>query len=140
MLKQSGFLLTGIFFGFVLSRSGASDYNFIHYMFTGENLKLALLMATAIVVGAIGMIILKSFGNKDIHGNEIKINRKPLNKYTVIGGILFGVGWAVTGACPGTVLAQIGEGKMLGLFSFFGMIFGTYLYALLAEKKGWNNG
>jgi len=135
IIKKTGFLLTGIFFGFTLSRSGASDYNFIYYMFTGENLKLALLMSTAIVVGAIGMIILKALGNKDIRGVEIAINRKPLDKNTVIGGILFGVGWAASGACPGTVLVQIGEGKVLGLFAFLGMLFGTYLYALIASSE-----
>ena len=135
MLKRIGFLLFGIFFGFVLSRSGASDYNFIHQMFTGENLKLALLMGTAIVTGAIGMIILKRAGNKDIKGDQIKISKKPLNKYTVIGGAIFGLGWAITGACPGTVLAQVGEGKLLGLFTLLGMIFGTFIYALIAEKN-----
>ncbi len=135
MKNRMGYLLTGIFFGFVLSRTGASDYNYIYWMFSGVDLKLALLMGTAIVVGAIGMMILKALGNKDIHGQEIEINRKPLNRNTVIGGMLFGVGWAVSGACPGTVLAQIGEGKILGLFTFLGMVFGTYLYALMAEKN-----
>ena len=134
MVKKTGFLLTGIFFGFTLSRSGASDYNFIYYMFTGENLKIALLIGTAIVVGAIGMMVFKALGNKDIRGREITIKRKLLNKNTLIGGILFGVGWAVSGACPGTVLAQIGEGKVLGLFTFLGMLFGTYLYALIASS------
>ncbi len=135
MAKKIAYLLAGIFFGFALSRSGASDYNFIYHMFTGEDLKLALLMGTAIVVAAIGMALIKAMGNKDVRGKEIKINRKPLNKYTVIGGILFGIGWAVSGACPGTVLAQIGEGKILGLFTFVGLLFGTYLYALLAENN-----
>jgi uncharacterized protein len=135
MIKKIGYLAAGIVFGFALSRSGASDYNYIYRMFTGEDLKLALLMGTAIVVGMIGMTVLKLFGNKDIKRNKIKINRKPFNRYTVIGGILFGMGWAITGACPGTVLAQIGEGKILGLFTFLGMVFGTFIYALAAEKK-----
>lgn len=135
MLKKIGYLLAGIFFGFVLSRTGASDYNFIHQMFTGENLKLALLMATAIATGAIGIQVLRLTGNKDVHGKEIQINKKPMNKYTVIGGSLFGLGWAVTGACPGTVLAQIGEGKLLGLFTLLGMVFGTFVYAIVAEKN-----
>ncbi|HBP37269.1 MAG TPA: transporter [Clostridiales bacterium] len=135
MLKKIGYLLAGIFFGFVLSRSGASDYDFIHQMFTGENLKLALLMGTAIVTGAIGMQIIRLTGNKDVKGREIQINKKPLNKYTLIGGSLFGLGWAVTGACPGTVLAQIGEGKLLGLFTLLGMVFGTFVYATIAEKN-----
>ncbi len=135
MIKKIGYLLFGIIFGFALSRSGASDYNFIHQMFTGENLKLALLMGTAIVTGAIGMKILKLTGNKDIQDKVIIINRKPLTKYTGIGGALFGLGWAVTGACPGTVLAQIGEGKLLGLFTLLGIVFGTYIYALISEKN-----
>jgi uncharacterized membrane protein YedE/YeeE len=135
MMKKIAYLLAGIFFGFTLSRSGASHYDFIHLMFTGENLKLALLMGTAIVTGGIGMLVLKRFGNKDIKGKAIDINRKPLNRYTVIGGSLFGLGWSVTGACPGTVLAQLGEGKLLGLFTFLGMLLGTLLYALLAEKN-----
>lgn len=70
MGRKIGFLLAGVFFGFTLSRSGASDYNYIYHMFTGENLKLALLMGTAIIVAAIGMIILKALGNKDVKGSE----------------------------------------------------------------------
>lgn len=134
MTKKLGYLLAGIFFGFVLSRSGASEYNYIHYMFTGEDLKLALLMGTAIVTGAIGMKVLKHFGNKDSGGKEIKISTKPLTKHTAVGGALFGIGWAATGACPGTVLAQVGEGKLLGLFTMLGMMCGTYIYALIVEK------
>ncbi|NLV50327.1 MAG: YeeE/YedE family protein [Clostridiales bacterium] len=139
MLKKIGYLAAGIIFGFALSRSGASQYDFIYNMFTGVNLKLAFLMATAIVVGAIGMLILKALGNKDIKGTQIKISKKPFNKFTVIGGMVFGLGWAVSGACPGTVLAQIGEGKILSLPTFFGMIFGTYIYALVAEKNNIND-
>ena len=135
MLGNIAYLFAGIFFGFALSRSGASDYDFINQMFTGENLKLALLMGTAIVIGAVGMKILKLTGNKDITGEEININRKPLTTYTAVGAALFGLGWAVTGACPGTVLAQIGEGKLLGLFTLLGMVFGTFIYALLAERN-----
>lgn len=134
MLRNIAYLFAGIFFGFALSRSGASDYDFIYQMFTGENLKLALLMGTAIVIGAAGMKILKLTGSKDITGADININRKPLTRYTVIGAALFGIGWAATGACPGTVLAQIGEGKLLGLFTLLGMVFGTFIYALLAER------
>ena len=128
-----GYLIAGIIFGFALSRSGASDYNFIHYMFSGQDLRLALLMITAIITGAVVMLVLKKMGNKDVKGNEIIISRKPLNRNTAIGGAIFGAGWAVTGACPGTALAQIGEGKVLGFFTMVGMAFGTYLYARFME-------
>ena len=134
MIKKLGFLLAGTFFGISLSRSGASDYTLIHQLFTGEYFKIALLMGTAIIVAAIGMFVLILLGNKDVSGNTLNIKRKPLNIYTGIGGALFGIGWAVSGACPGTVLAQIGEGKVFGLFTFFGILFGTHLYARLAEN------
>ncbi len=91
-------------------------------MFTGEYLKLALLMGTASVTGAIGMQGLRLAGSRDVTGKAIPISRKPLNQYTIPGGILFGLGWAVTGACPGTVLAQGGEGKLLGVLSLPGMV------------------
>jgi len=135
LVKKLGYLLAGVFFGFTLSRSGASEYNYIYYMFTGENFKLAFLMATAIVTGAIGLAVLKWSGNKDINGQEIKISKKPLNQYTIVGGILFGIGWAISGACPGTALVQIGEGKIIGLFTVFGIVCGTYIYALLVQKN-----
>jgi len=135
MLKNIAFLGAGILFGFALSRVGASDYDLIYHMFSGQNLKLAFVMITAIIVGAIGMKLLALLGNKGYKGIKITINKKKLNLYTVLGGIVFGVGWAISGACPGTILAQIGEGKLLGLFTFLGLIAGTYLYALLAEKN-----
>ncbi len=135
MVKNTGYLLAGIFFGFALSRSGASNYDLIYRMFTGENMHLPLLIGTAIIIGALGMKVLAALGNRDVNGRDIEINRKPLNKYTVIGGMVFGTGWAIAGACPGTILAQIGEGKLLGVFTFLGMVFGTYLYARLAENN-----
>ncbi len=135
MARKIGYLLCGIFFGFALSRSGASHYDYIYHMFTGENLKLALLMGTAIIVGGVLMAVLRVLGNKDIKGDKIGINKKPFNRNTIIGGILFGVGWAVSGACPGTVLAQLGEGKILGGMTFIGILVGTYIYARYAHKE-----
>ncbi len=135
MANKLAYLLCGIFFGFTLSRSGASEYNYIHYLFTGEDLKLALLIATAIITAAIGMQVLKLLGNRDMRGGKIMIQRKPLNNYTAVGGSLFGIGWAISGACPGTVLAQLGEGKILGFCTMLGLLCGTFLYALMAEKN-----
>ncbi len=135
MKKKIAFLCFGIIFGFTLSRVGASEYDLIYTMFTGQNLKLALVILTAIIVGAIGMRILNLTGNKDYKGNSLKIKKKPLNKYNVYGGIIFGIGWAISGACPGTVLAQVGEGKMLGLCTMAGLVLGTYIYSLIVEKS-----
>ncbi|MEL7569853.1 MAG: DUF6691 family protein [Eubacteriaceae bacterium] len=135
MKKKIAFLCFGIIFGFTLSRVGASEYDLIYTMFIGENFKLALVILTAIIVGAIGMRILNLAGNKDYKGDSIIIKKKPLNKYNIYGGIIFGIGWAISGACPGTVLAQVGEGKLLGLFTMAGLALGTYIYAMIAEKN-----
>lgn len=135
MARKLSFLVLGILFGFSLSRVGASDYDLIYSMFTGEDFKLAWVILTAILTAAIGMKRIRMFGNKGYQGQEIVVNKKPLNKFNAIGGILFGIGWAVSGACPGTVLAQTGEGKVLGMFTLLGLIAGTYAYAFIAEKS-----
>lgn len=135
MGRKLAFLFFGALFGFALSRVGASDYNLIYHMFTGEDLTLAFVMGSAIVIGFIGMRVLALFHNKTYKGDPIRVKRKPLSANNVWGGMLFGIGWGVAGACPGTVLAQVGEGQILGLFTLIGLIAGTYLYALIVQRK-----
>ncbi len=133
MKRKIIFLFFGICFGFALSRVGASDFDLIYGMFTGTELKLAWVMITAIVVGNIGMRLLHIRGNRTYNGEEIKVDKKPLSWRNAVGGLIFGLGWGSSGACPGTVLAQLGEGKILALFTVAGLILGTYLFALLIE-------
>lgn len=134
MSNKMVFLGLGVFFGFSLSRVGASNYDLIFAMFAGEDLTLAWVIITAIITAFLGMKLIALIGGKGYKGQKITVNKKPLNQFTVPGGILFGIGWAISGACPGTVLAQVGEGKTLGLFTMLGMIAGTYIYALLVNK------
>jgi len=134
MIRMLAFLLCGVFFGFTLSRVGASDYDLIYALFALTNLKLAWVIITAIIVGHLGMRWLHSRGDLDYLARPIDIKEKSLNWLTPLGGILFGAGWAITGACPGTALAQLGEGKILGLFTVLGIIGGTYIYARLMES------
>jgi uncharacterized membrane protein YedE/YeeE len=129
-----GYLLSGAAFGFALSLAGASEYDLIYGMFTGRDLTLAYLMAFAIAVGALGMRVLRARGNRTVDGRVIAVKQRPLTAMTALGGAIFGLGWGLTGACPGTVLAQLGEGKLLGLFTVAGLIVGTYVYALLVER------
>lgn len=133
MGKKLAFLFFGMIFGFTLSRVGASDYNLIYDMFTGVNLKLALVISTAIVTAFVGMRILFAMGGRSLGGQAISVSKKPLSRFNAIGGAIFGIGWAMSGACPGTVLAQLGEGKLLGAATFIGMLLGTYVYAVLME-------
>lgn len=134
MKKKIRFMGFGIFFGFVLSRVGASDYDLIFGMFTGRDLKMVWVIITAIIVGAIGMQILKKTKIPMRNGEALKISHKKAGRFSLIGAAIFGFGWGITGACPGTVLAQLGEGKVFALFTFLGMICGTYIYARLKEK------
>ena len=136
MKKNGQYLLFGSVFGFTLSRVGASDYDLIFRMFTGEDLKLAYVIITAIVTAGIGMRVLKRTGSVGRDGKPITISKKPLDiRKNILGGAVFGLGWAISGACPGTVLAQVGEGKLLGMATMLGMVLGTYFYALMAEKE-----
>jgi len=134
MGKKIGFLFFGIIFGFTLSRVGASDYDLITRMFGGKDFKIALVILTAIIVGAIGMHFIKKLKNPMKNGEKLKISCKELKRFSLLGAAIFGIGWGMSGACPGTVLAQIGEGKLYGLITFLGMLSGTYIYALLKEK------
>ena len=134
MKKKTMFLLAGVFFGFSLSRVGAAEYDLIYAMFAAEDFKLAWVMLSAIIVGFIGMRVLFGTGGRSIDGNPVAVNKKRLSRLNAAGGILFGIGWGMSGACPGTILAQLGEGKLLGLFTLAGIITGTYIYALLVER------
>ncbi len=136
MSKNLQYMIFGTIFGFVLSRVGASDYDLIFKMFTAEDLKLAYVIITAILTAGVSMRVLARLGMKGRGGAPINVSKKPLQmKKNIIGGTIFGLGWAISGACPGTVLAQVGEGKLLGLVTMFGMILGTFLYAIMAERQ-----
>lgn len=136
MSKNLQYMIFGTIFGFVLSRVGASDYDLIFKMFTAEDLKLAYVIITAILTAGVSMRVLARLGMKGRGGAPINVSKKPLQmKKNIIGGTIFGLGWAISGACPGTVLAQVGEGKLVGLVTMFGMILGTFLYAVMAERQ-----
>ncbi|MCR3922152.1 MAG: YeeE/YedE family protein [Firmicutes bacterium] len=135
MSKNIGFLFFGTFFGFVLSRVGASDFNLIYGMFIGENLKLVGVIGTAIIVAYVGMQSLRKQAKQTRTGQSLEISKKKLTSWSLSGALIFGLGWGMAGACPGTVLAQLGEGKIFAVFTLAGITFGTYLYALLKEKQ-----
>ena len=88
----------GTVFGFVLSRSGAADYNFIQSMFLFTSFQLYGIIGTAVALTLPGLLLLKKYG-RTITGKPIAIDLKPLNRGNVIGGVLFGVGWSMAGMC-----------------------------------------
>lgn len=124
-------LLVGIYFGVLLVKSEVVRWERIHQMFLFQEAHMYLIITTAIIVGAISMLLIKRFEVKTVDHQPIAYKPKPYHKGVVIGGTLFGMGWAITGACPGPIYAQIGGGEWISLLTFVGAFVGMYLYAML---------
>ena len=132
--EQLRVLIIGMFFGIVLVKSEVISWYRIQKMFRFEEAHMYLIILSAIVVGAIGLAIVKRLEAKTVDGEEITIQNKPFDKGIVIGGIIFGMGWAITGACPGPIYAQIGSGAWMAVITFISALLGVYLYAWLQPK------
>lgn len=126
------FLVLGTAFGFVLSRSGAADYDFIQGMFLFERFQLYGIIGSAVVATSLGLWALKRYG-RTLGGATIEIERKPFNRGTVVGSVLFGIGWSVTGMCPGPIFVNIGEGKVYALAALAGAVTGAALFGTTYE-------
>jgi uncharacterized membrane protein YedE/YeeE len=124
------YLGLGALFGFILSRSGAADYNFIQRMFLLESFQLYGIIGTAVTLTACGLWIVKRRG-RTAGGAPIRIDLKPLHRGNAIGGLLFGIGWSITGMCPGPMLVNIGEGKVYALAALAGALAGAGLFGTL---------
>jgi uncharacterized membrane protein YedE/YeeE len=118
------YLILGIVFGFILSRSGAADYDFIQGMFLFTEFQLYGIIAVAVLVTAPGIWLIKRRGHT-IFGQRLAIETKPFHRGNVAGGILFGIGWSIAGMCPGAMLVNIGEGKLYAIAALAGALVGA---------------
>jgi len=126
-------LVLGTAFGFVLSRSGAADYNYIQQMFLLESFQLYGIIGTAVVLTAPMLWLMKRRG-KTLTGLPLSVSPKPGHRGNIAGGLLFGVGWSIAGMCPGPILVNIGEGKLYALAALAGALTGTALFGLVYER------
>ncbi|NUP96038.1 MAG: YeeE/YedE family protein [Planctomycetaceae bacterium] len=126
-MKALLFVASGALFGFLLSAARATDYAAIHGMFKLTDLHLFGVIGVAIATAALGLFVLKRAGARSLAGAPISLAHKPYHKAVFLGGIVFGVGWALSGTCPGTALAQLGEGKAYALATVLGIVGGTWL-------------
>ncbi len=133
-MKQLNVLIIGILFGIVLVKSEVISWFRIQSMFRFEEAHMYLIIGSAVIVGAISLQIVKRLQVTQISGEVIEIKTKDFNKGTIIGGALFGMGWAITGACPGPIYAQIGSGAYMAFVTFLSAIGGVYLYGLLRAR------
>ena len=127
-------LLVGTYFGIVLTKSEVVRWQRVHDMFLFKELHMYLIIGVGVGVAMVSMLLIKKFKVKTIEGQPITYKPKPFQKGVVIGGTLFGAGWAITGACPGPIYAQIGGGTWMALFTLAGALLGMFAYAFLQPK------
>lgn len=121
--------LFGLAFGFLLQKGGVGKFNVLIGQLLLQDFTVAKVMLTAIMVGMIGVFTLHRFGKVELH---IKPTRIGAN---VIGGLLFGAGFALLGYCPGTAAAALGQGSWDALFGMAGLVAGSWVFA---EISGWS--
>lgn len=128
------FLVMGIFFGILLVKSEVISWFRIQEMFRLQSFHMYGVIGSAVITGIISVWLVKRFHIKTISGEKIFIPSKKFNKGQIYGGLLFGFGWALTGACPGPMFAQIGSGALVTTVALLSAIGGTWVYGLLREK------
>lgn len=128
------FLLVGVLFGIVLVKGEVISWFRIQEMFRFQSFHMYGVIGSAVVVGIISVWIIKRFHLKSIDGDIISFSPKNFHKGQIYGGLLFGFGWALTGACPGPLFAQIGAGFSVVIAGLLSAIGGTWVYGVLREK------
>jgi len=131
-MKFIKFLLTGILFGIVMSKSEAISWYRIQEMFRFQSFHMYGIIGVAVVLGILGVWLIKKFNIRDYHGNPIVFypKERSVTRY-LIGGTIFGMGWALSGACPGPMVVNIGFGFLTMTIVFGFAAIGTYLYGVL---------
>ncbi|WP_332032753.1 DUF6691 family protein [Kaistella sp.] len=128
------YLLLGIFFGIVFTKAEVISWFRIQEMFRLQSFHMYGIIGSAILVAMISIRVIKKFNIKTIYGEEIVFHKKEFNKGQIYGGLIFGFGWAVTGACPGPLFAQIGNGATVIVVTLLSAIVGTWVYGYFREK------
>lgn len=134
LFSYSKYLVMGILFGIILVKSEVISWYRIQEMFRLQSFHMFAVIGSAVITGIISVQIIKRFNIKTISGQNISLPNKPFNKGQIYGGLIFGFGWATTGACPGPLYAQIGSGFSVIIITLLSAIAGTWLYGLLKQK------
>lgn len=130
------YLFLGICFGIVLTQTELISWYRFQEMFRFQSPRMYLIMASAVATAAISVALVKRFGLKTVSGEPISIPHKELGsgiRY-IVGGTCFGMGWALTGACPGPLFALVGNGMNVMLVAIASALGGTWMYGLLRPK------
>lgn len=128
------YLFVGIAFGIVFVKAEIISWFRIQEMFRLQSFFMYGVIGSAVLTGMISVFIIKKFNIKTIYGEKISIAPKKFNKGQIYGGLIFGFGWAITGACPGPLFAQIGTGALAVVVTLISAILGTWVYGYLRDK------
>ncbi len=133
-LTDLKYMIVGIVFGVVFVKAEIISWFRIQEMFRMHSFHMYGVIGTAVVVGIISVQFIKRFKVKSLSGEAIHIPDKTFNKGQIYGGLIFGLGWAITGACPGPLFAQIGSGFLAIIITLVSAIAGTWVYGALRNK------
>jgi len=133
-LSYLKYLLAGTAFGIILVKSEVISWFRIQEMFRLQSFHMYGVIGSAVITAIISVQLIKRFNIKTLGGEIIELPQKKFNKGQIYGGLLFGFGWALTGACPGPMFAQIGTGALVVVVTLLSALAGTWMYGLLREK------
>jgi uncharacterized membrane protein YedE/YeeE len=127
------YLIVGILFGIVFVKSEVISWFRIQEMFRLQSFHMYGIIGSAVMTAMISVFLIKKFNIKTIYGEQIEFHPKKFNKGQIYGGLIFGFGWAITGACPGPLFAQIGTGATVIFVTLLSAIAGTWVYGYFKE-------
>ena len=133
-MRNMKFLVTGLIFGIVLMKSEVVSWYRIQEMFRFQSFHMYGVIGSAVGIGILSMLLVKKFNVKTVTGETIQIKKKEFSIGTIIGGLLFGFGWAMTGACPGPMVALMGSGSVAFGMALLSAIGGTWVYGALQSR------
>ncbi len=128
------YLAAGIIFGIIFVKAEVISWFRIQEMFRLQSFHMYGIIGSAVVVGMISVFLIKKFNIKTMYGEPITLSPKKFNKGQIYGGLIFGFGWAITGACPGPLFAQIGTGALAVSVTLLSAIAGTWVYGYFRDQ------
>jgi len=128
-MKNIKYLILGVIFGLALTKGEAVSWFRIQEMFHFESFHMYGFFMTAVPLAALSLLLIKKINLRTLDGEIVVIPTKPYHHGVIFGSLIFGFGWALTGACPGPLYAQVGAGYVVVIVTFISALFGTWTYA-----------
>lgn len=133
-MRYIKFLLLGILFGIILVKAEVLAWFRIQEMFRFQAFHMYGIIGSAIAVGLVSILLIKKLNIKTLSGQQVVIEPKEFTKGNIIGGFIFGLGWAITGACPGPLYALVGSGYSIIIVTLISAVLGVFVYGLIKHK------